>query len=124
MTMGIFSVSAQNDEDEDGFPKDITIRPTPFSLRLDLSVPTPTNAAWRKCMVGIAEGDLTFDYRIAGSNFITGIGYKGSFLYTPPKFFLFDVKTKMQMHNAYLTLGYDLYKSNTYFIKCYYNNHC
>jgi hypothetical protein len=107
-------VFAQENKDEDD-PGNITIKPHPVTLRLDFSVPAPLNSAWRKCMVGIGGADLSGVYRVSG-NFFMGLGYKANILYTPPKFFVFDVKTKMQMHNVYLHAGFDSYRSNTFFI--------
>jgi hypothetical protein len=106
-------LSAQENETETS--DKVTVRPSLMSMRAEFSVPTPLNAAWRKSMVGIFEGNISFNYKISHDFFI-GVGYKGAMFYVPPKFFLFEVKTKMQMHGAYLKLGYDIYKTNTYFI--------
>jgi hypothetical protein len=89
---------------------------SPLSIRADFSVPNPTNKAWKKCMVGVFEGNVSLNYKIPKSQFFLGVGYKGNLFYTPPKFFIFDLKTKMQMHAAYLKLGYDINKDNGFFI--------
>lgn len=89
---------------------------SPFSVRIDFSVPNPTNRAWKKCMVGVAEGNLSLNYKIPKTNIFSGIGYKGNLFYTPPKFFVFDLKTKMQMHCVYLKLGYDIIQNSSFFI--------
>jgi len=93
----------------------VTLVPAPFSIRSEFSSPTPLNSAWRKCMVGVAEANISVNYKLTG-NFFIGVGYKFSLLYTPPKFFLFTLKTKMQMNNLYIKIGYDFYRSNNYFI--------
>ena len=67
-------------------------------------------------MVGVAEGNINFNYKIPKTNFFAGIGYKGNLFYTPPKFFIFELKTKMQMHGAYLKLGYDIGQNSNFII--------
>jgi hypothetical protein len=92
------------------------IKFSPLSVRIDFSVPNPTNQAWKKCMVGVVEGNLSINYKIPKTNLFTGIGYKGNLFYTPPSFFIFDLKTKMQMHGSYLKVGYDIAQNNILFI--------
>jgi hypothetical protein len=111
--------SAMNAQDEnlgaDGNGK-MTVKPSPFSVRADFSVPNPVNPAWKKCMVGIGEANVIFDMRLAG-NFFAGVGYKGSLFYVPRNFmYSYELKTKMQMHCGFISMGYDIYKSNTFFI--------
>lgn len=112
----LFSVATCFGQDDNGDRSDkISVRPSKYSIRMEFSVPNPTNAAWRKSMVGIFETNLAFNYKIAHDLFI-GAGYKAGLWYTPPKFFIFDVKTKMQTHSGFLRVGYDIYKRNNHFI--------
>ena len=55
-------------------------------------------------MVGVYESNITGNYHFQ-SGFFAGVGYKGNMFYTPPKFFLFDLKTRMKMNGGYVKIG-------------------
>lgn len=114
LALPVLLCRAQDDGDDGGSDK-VTVRPSRFSIRSEFSVPTALNPAWRKCMVGVVEGNASLNMKVA-HDFFAGVGYKFSLFYTPPKFFVFELKTRQQMHNVYLKLGYDIYKTNRYFI--------
>lgn len=86
-----------------------------YSFRVDFAVPNPVNAAWRKSMVGVYEGNLTMNNHLPTGLFF-GAGYKRNLFYTPPKFFIFDLKTKMQMDAGYAQLGFDFHRKPGFFI--------
>jgi hypothetical protein len=89
--------------------------PNRFSFRADLSVPNPVNAALRKSMVGVYEMNVSGNYHLS-NGFFAGVGYKGNVFYTPPKFFIFDLKTRMQMNGGFINIGYDIHRSPGFFI--------
>ncbi len=113
--IALISFSLVFAQDDDGGSDKVNVRPSRYSVRTEISVPSPVNGAWRKSMVGVFETNLSFNYKVSHDFFI-GAGYKGAFFYTPPKFYIFELKTKMKTHSGFLRIGYDLYKTNTYFI--------